>query len=348
MDMAEGIRSSHLRLPYTVQSWIFPQNISDSGHRIRIRRMAKLLLHPPFQKRVRPVRGFRSPALKIVGQLHKVGKRQLHGLQVAHIDDPEIPDAIIVSHGHLLPNLLQRDRIDPFVGAGAAVVVEVVIDAPARRPAALSLLRQLADIAEVIVGENNGHIVQHLPLPQTRNGLRAVPEFLHFLVNSQRLRCMLQAMFAEQLLLGQNNILQPADILLQISTQGGILLPAHAQGDDIGQILIPDDAILPEPDNGVFVGPIIPQIAVPILHPFLLPFFARPEKGFMVRGSHYDPVNIRQPGIGQRRAFSVLAEDGAPHGGPQIIPLQPQQQLEHFFIHQLVEAAAAVHGPGAQ
>ncbi|MNI20148.1 hypothetical protein D3C73_736180 [compost metagenome] len=121
--------------------------------------MAELLLHPPLGILSGPVSRPRAPSLKVIGQIQKIGYRQLHRLQIPDIDDPYIPDAIIERHGHLLPDLLQRNGVHPFIGKRTAVIVKMVIHPPACAAALPAGRRDFAEVAKVVVRQQNDNII---------------------------------------------------------------------------------------------------------------------------------------------------------------------------------------------
>ena len=128
-----------------------------------------------------------APTVKIIGQGHKVGQGHLVELQIPHVDNPQLPDAIVPGLGHGLPGLGQGGGIHPFVGDGAAVVVEMVVHAPAA-----GVIHQVpgghgTQMAVVILAEQEQHILQLRPVLQARGGLVPIKIGLHLLVQGQKL-----------------------------------------------------------------------------------------------------------------------------------------------------------------
>ncbi|MNC09991.1 hypothetical protein D3C75_576260 [compost metagenome] len=56
-----------------------------------------------------------------------------------------------------------------------------------------------------------------------------------------------------------------------------------------------------------------------------------------MRGAYNDPVFPGKLSIGKRMTFAVNTELCAPHRRPEIIPLQPENQLKDLFIECFVE-----------
>ena len=74
------------------------------------------------------------------------------------------------------------------------------------------------------------------------------------------------------------------------------------------------------------------------------PFVVRAHHRFVVTRAHDDAVSVGKPGI----VRVVLVEGIRPHGGPQVIGAQAQQQLEHVRVHLRIPAAKFFARPLAQ
>src|SRR6185437_4151643 len=90
------------------------------------------------------------------------------------------------------------------------------------------------------------------------------------------------------------------------------------------------NSILPESIEVCRVRRVIPRT-----HTVALPFLKGAHHGLVMRSAHDDTVLIRQLSV-QR---VVLIERAVPHGGPQVIRLQPKQQFKDSLIKQMIEAA---------
>ncbi|MNC31241.1 hypothetical protein D3C75_795560 [compost metagenome] len=159
---------------------------------------------------------------------------------------------------------------------------------------------------------------------------------------------MLQLVLLQQSFLRQDDVLKQLNIIPVGAPQRRILLTPHAEGDQIVEILIALDPVFPERGDGLFIPGKIPQVACAVLLVHLLPFAARPEQRFMMGGSHDNAVLFSMLRIGNRAAFAVQAEFGAPHRRPQIIPLQPEDQLKNLVIKLFIEIPERLGHPRAQ
>src|ERR1039457_3022169 len=91
------------------------------------------------------------PSLRIPGQAQEILDGKLHGLEIAYIDDPDAPGIVVVRQIHLLPNLSYGNRIEPFIIAWAAHIVEVVINTGAAASVPFFRSREPAQVTPVIV-----------------------------------------------------------------------------------------------------------------------------------------------------------------------------------------------------
>ncbi|MNE69389.1 hypothetical protein D3C80_1651090 [compost metagenome] len=68
----------------------------------------------------------------------------------------------------------------------------------------------------------------------------------------------------------------------------------------------------------------------------------------MMRRTHNDAVFLCVYGVRQRMALAVQAEFGTPHGRPQIVPLQSEDQLEYLVVEIFIEVSKSPGNPRAQ
>ncbi|MNI54050.1 hypothetical protein D3C73_1089170 [compost metagenome] len=92
------------------------------------------------------------------------------------------------------------------------MIVKMVVHPPPGAALLLRPLRNFAEIPEVIVRQQDRHIIQHLPVLQAACLSGAIPIFLHFLIDSQHLRRMFKLIFLQQLLLRNDDLLQQLNI----------------------------------------------------------------------------------------------------------------------------------------
>src|SRR6185437_12723288 len=116
------------------------------------------LLTRPGARIVRKAR--RGNRVCIPREIEEELRRKLHRLQVPDVDDPEPVRAVGMCELHLLPDALDLVRVEPFVAARAAYVIEMIVNAVAAC-AMSSERRQAPQIPPVIVAEEQGHIVRH-------------------------------------------------------------------------------------------------------------------------------------------------------------------------------------------
>ena len=109
-----------------------------------------------------------------------------------------------------------------------------------------------------------------------------------------------------------------------------VIRAAQTDGDDAFVILVPPDAFAPEVFKDVRVFGVVPSSQCLLIPP--VPFLLRPEHRLLMRGAHDDAVFIREPGI-----FRIVFVEGVvPHGRPEVVALQPQNQLEQLRVKLVV------------
>ena len=68
---------------------------------------------------------------RVPGQVEEKGGGQFHGLDVAHVHDPQAVDLVVPAQLHLFPDAWQGVGVKPFIIAGTSHIVEMVIHAAA-------------------------------------------------------------------------------------------------------------------------------------------------------------------------------------------------------------------------
>ena len=193
------------------------------------------------------------------------------------------------------------------------------------RPSAPLLLvahRQPPYILHVILRPQQYHMIRHL-----HARLKVI---LHLLVQAPHLRDLTRIAphLVHNLLLRLDHRLQHGR--LRVRAHRRIVVPTHADGDDVLVRLRALGALGEELVQGSVVGRPAPRRIQP-LHapgPNLRPLLRRAHHGLGVRRAHDDAVRI-----GERLVPRVVnVEHGVPHGGPQVVGAAPQQQLEHVRV----------------
>ena len=122
------LRIHRLRSSQPVDPRIFSQHIGDLRLTCIVFYISpKLLFYPAGEELIRLIFVIRSPALKVISQLHKKGQWKLIRADIPYIGDPQIPYSIIIGHGYLLPYFGKRRRIDPLIGDGTAMIIKMII-----------------------------------------------------------------------------------------------------------------------------------------------------------------------------------------------------------------------------
>ena len=298
-----------------------------------------------------------APFVIIVGQVKELVEADLVALQVAGVEDPHIVDAAVISQAHLLPQEGEGGGGHPLVADGPAVVVHMVVHAPA---AAAGFeggghfrRGEGAHEAVVVLTQHADGVGEALPVLQALHVFIAVEEGLDLLVQRQQPGLILRfgsGVLLDKTLLGGDDVLEVFDVGAQAGVRiqhGGIILAAHADGDQVLIFAGALQAIRPEAGDALPVAHKVPVRAVLAAVPDgMLELFARPQAGFVMGITHHDAVFVRQLLI--EGTGALLAEDAGPHGRPHVVGLQPQQQLEDVVVHVCVDPAEVGGCPGAE
>src|SRR5690606_23322247 len=132
-----------------------------------------------------------GPALRIPGHAQEKFYGEFHGLEIAHIGNPDFGGVILIGEVHLFPDLGDGHSVDPAVGAGATHIIEVIIDTGTAGTLALFDGGQTADIAPVVVAPEKNHIVRYTHA--------ALVKTLYFLVERPHLRHLGYFILAENI-----------------------------------------------------------------------------------------------------------------------------------------------------
>ena len=216
----------------------------------------------------------------------------------------------------------------------------MVIDAPAPFPRPLGRRGELADVAPVIVAQQDGHVVRH---PQAQ-----VVILLDFLVQRPDLgtcRRRTPRLPADDFPLIVNDFLQQRNVfgLFPFLSHRRIAVTAHADGDQIFRPGRPAHAFGEKLVQVLLVLLIVPRAVSSVFpHPFLV----IAGHGLVMGGSH-DNAHL----VGRDAVQGVVGIEGpAPHGRPEEIGFQAQKQLEHMGIELMatIVRAEAVFHPGRE
>ena len=194
------------------------------------------------------------------GHLEEKVDGLLHGLEVAHVEDPQVVDAIFVAQAHLFPQVIGSGDVSPLGVARTAHIIDVVVHAPATLSVHESLLGasgrnigfgHTADVAPVVIAKHDEHIVGHIEAQ--------VVEVLHLLVERPHLRCLVGLLACH---LGDDAALVADDVLEELlvvfvevlgevvetllASQAGVAIATHTDGDEVLGALGALDAIAEE------------------------------------------------------------------------------------------------------
>ena len=263
-----------------------------------------------------------------------------HRLEVADVQDPDLVHAVGPGELELLPHVLDGRDIQPLGVPRGAHVVHVVVQAPAALPRPFGRGGKLADVAPVVVAQEDGHVV--------RDTEAQVVVLLDLLVQGPYLRPLLGGLsghLADDLPLVLDDGLQELDVVrfLAFLAQGGVAVPAHADGDEVFRIFRTLNPFREELREDLLVGRIVPGTAgTPPAGPFLVV-----PRHRLVMGRAHDDAHL----VGRAAVFRIVGVEGpAPHRRPHEIGPEAQQELENARVEAVVAEVCPVGvlHPGGQ
>ena len=263
----------------------------------------------------------------IPGHVHKQLDGVFHGLQVAHIQDPQFLDTTIVGQLQLLPHVLDGGDVDPFRVTGCSDVVHVVVESPATLALLFLSGRQTAHVAPVVVAEQYRHIVRHAQ--------SCVVVVLYFFIECPYLWglvCRFPRHLLDDATLVVDDALQ--EFRVRTVAHGLVTVATHADGHDIVSTLHALDTLTEETVQILLVRAVVPGAPALAVTGILLMVAGH---GLVVRGTHH-----HTHGVGGLQVLRVVGiESPAPHGGPQVVALQPEDQLKHLLIELMTSEVGA-------
>ena len=286
----------------------------------------------------------------------------LHRLEVAHVENPQVVNAIFEAQTHLLPKMIGGGDVGPLGITRTAHVIDMVVHTPASLAIHECLfgargrnvcLRYTTDVAPVIVAKHDEHIIRHVE--------SKVIEMLHFLIECPHLWSLVGLLarhFRDDATLVADDVLKEflvvfVTILGQmvkafLAAQSGVAITTHTDGDKVlgslgaldafAEELIDNllvDSIIPTCLSGslvIVLGTCLPHLGNLVTHPFLVIASHR----LMMRSAHNDAHLV-----GKRAIERVVKIEGiAPHGRPKVVALQAEEQFEDVFVEKVVEATS--------
>ena len=102
------------------------------------------------------------PGIDVPRQVHAELQLCLGRLDVAHVDDPQPLNALLVASGELVADLRGAYAGEPQIVLGRAVVGQMVVDAMTARPLLLGIGGHLSDESMIVVDPCEGDVVGHV------------------------------------------------------------------------------------------------------------------------------------------------------------------------------------------
>ena len=256
-----------------------------------------------------------------------------HRLQIADIHDPHLIDTIGIGQVHLFPDTGNGTDIDPLGVTGSTHIVEMVIHAKSALALLAAKCRQASHVTPVVITEQQRHVIGYLHA--------LVVEILHFLIEGPHLWCLrgrFTCHVTDQLALVLHDILHQfhGGMIFHL----GVTVTTHTDGVHRLPAFGTFHATTPEVEHLVFVVLEAPG-AVPLA---TLPVLLGQSHRLMVRGAHHDTHLV-----GQRSVVLVIVIEGTlPHGGPQVVAFQTEQQFKHLLVTFRIDATKLLVGPVAK
>ena len=212
----------------------------------------------------------------------------------------------------------------------------MVIESETALALSLKVTSLAANVAPVVVTEQQRHVVGH--------GESRIVVTLHLGKDGPQLRYGIGTSIdvLDDLALSFNHLAERLHVFCIIAlAHRHVTVTPHADGDEIVVGLVAFHALAEELVDALLVRGIVPWSDSILPMKVLL---VRPHHGFMVRGSHHDAHLIGEPwtlGV-------VFIEGCRPHGRPEIVGLQTQQQFKDVLVCLGVDPAEMVGAPCAE
>ena len=257
----------------------------------------------------------------------------LHRLEVTHVEHPELVHPILVGERHLFPEVLYGRHVHPLAVAWSPHVIHVVVHAPPTGALLLLHVGQSPYITPVVVREQYRHVIGH---PQS-----VLIVELHLLVECPHLRTFLggpSRHLLDDAPLVVDDVLQQGNVLLHvvvgITAHGLVAVTAHTDGDEVLRVLGPLHTLAEERVEHLLVRLVVP---LAVLVAAACPLLVVACHGFVVAGTH-DDTHL----VGQRTVLCVIGIEGPrPHGWPQEVGPEAQQQFEDLLIEGMTSVVCA-------
>ena len=265
--------------------------------------------------------------------MHNEVDRHLLRFQVAHVDNPDAVDTTLIGKVQLFAQLRDGRGVYPSVVPRTTIHVNVIVKAQSTLALAFEVTSLTADIAPVVITEQQRHVIWY--------GKACVVVSLHLCKDGPELWHSIRTTIdvLDDLSLTFNHLAERLHILRIVAlTHGHIAVATHADGYQVVVILIALHTLAEELIHTFLVSGVIPWT-----HLFLSSqvFLVRTHHRLMVRGSHHDAHLVSQSGTFR----IVLIKGCSPHGRPEIVGLQTQQQFEDMSIGLRVDATKLVGAP---
>ena len=255
-------------------------------------------------------------------QVEKILHLILRRLDVAHVQDPHLPNATSVGLCELLPHEQGRESAQPEVIVRASPIGHMIIQSITTLSQTLLFVGEMTNVAIIIVCPHQGDIVRHLQ--------PCVINVEHFLVGNKDLWNLADIRIhvsGQQLPLVINHLLQIEEFLLSglHTLHGTIVHPTHTYCIDH---ILPLHLLQPLCPKLLHLRAVGHIVVLP--HSSHLPLRSwRCAHRLAMGTSHIDTILVRHFAIacyGEKR-FAHLV-----HGRPVVVGSQPQHQLENPLV----------------
>ena len=139
-----------LRSSLLYQSGISLQNVRNLFLYF-LRKASKLLPRPLSGILCGLIDGTTSPTSKIICHIQKIRQWELLRCNIPHIDNPKFPHPEFICRCHLFPDFRKVRTVDPFIGNGPAVIVQMIVHPISALMRPHLLCRQCPEVSIVVI-----------------------------------------------------------------------------------------------------------------------------------------------------------------------------------------------------
>ena len=281
-------------------------------------------------------------------------------LDIPHIEHPELIHPILIGGLQLLPHFRNSRHREPLACPWRTIIAHMIIHAVATFMLLLTQVRKASYMTEIIIAKHHDYIIRYLQA--------LVIVIKHLAIESPHLRSLrsrFTGSLGYHLALSSDNFLHLSEVSLPATriSHRTVFVSTHTNRYEILIVLGFLYSFREETGDSLPVGLPVP-VGIAIVFLMSDPFLLRTHHRFVMRSTHNDAIFICQTRIFgvilieavalihsilifQNRNQRLILLEGAPHGRPETVGLETQQEFEDMRIHLAVHTPKLIPSPGS-